>query len=425
MQYITNISYLNGDYMIKLTFIGDIMCEPLLLKSSKTNIGYDFQQTFSYVKTLFANSDFVIGNLETPIAGKKAKYTHSLFSFNAPKEFALAVKNAGIGLVSTANNHCLDRGRIGLDKTIENLNEINLAHFGTYKEKNQKEEAFYFNKENVQIAFISYTYGTNFYENKILIPTDEQYKINLLRPQQESCYISAENKHNCFSLLKKRITSLVPLEKKIAIKKFLHKQYNTARVDNNLNVYTSEKYILQMQSDIRKAKSKADLVVFYPHLGGQFNLEPGKITEYVFQKAIEAGADVIIASHPHIIQKAKTIQNVPCFYSIGNFSMSPNSVYLLHENNPEYGLAIHIYYVGDSFTITFSVLKMIEIKNKPLEVWPIDILYERLSSEEKKQLTEDVKRIYKRITGKSITSQIIRKEYEYEKVKKKFYSEGR
>lgn len=393
------------------------MCEPPLIKDSMTKSGYDFSKTFKYVREMFEGSDLVVGNLETPLAGKKAKYAHSLFSFNAPKEFAMEVKNAGVDLVSTANNHCLDRGKNGLDKTIEILDEIGLNHIGTYKEENQRKEAYYYKKGNIQIAVISYTYGTNFYENQVLLSPNEEYKINLLRPQQESCYLSTNKKPSLFKHMKDTIISFVPLEKRIAIKKYLHMQYYNERVDNNLNKATSEKYILQMQEDIRKAKEKADIVLFYPHLGGQFNLEPGKITKYVFQKAIEAGADIIIASHPHIIQKAEIIHNVPCFYSIGNFSMSPNSVYLLHENNPEYGLAIHIYYTINTTRITFSILKMIELKNKPLEVWPIDSLYNKLSTEERKHLVEDIKKIYSRITGKIITEKVIRKEYEYIEIK--------
>ena len=105
----------------KITIIGDIMCEPRLLKASKSKGHYNFDGVFQNVKDLFKESDYVIGNLETPLAGKEKGYTNGLFSFNTPDEFADAVKASGIDLVTTANNHCFDRGIDGMIRTLEVL----------------------------------------------------------------------------------------------------------------------------------------------------------------------------------------------------------------------------------------------------------------------------------------------------------------
>ena len=74
--------------MIKISFLGDIMCEPLLLKAAKIHNTYDFSRVFLNVKGLLADSDYVVGNLETPLAGEEAGLVNELFSFNAPDEFA-------------------------------------------------------------------------------------------------------------------------------------------------------------------------------------------------------------------------------------------------------------------------------------------------------------------------------------------------
>ncbi|MDU7925862.1 MAG: CapA family protein, partial [Finegoldia magna] len=93
--------------MKKISFIGDIMCEPMLLKASKINKGYNFDGVFEYIRDFLKESDYVVANLETPIAGEQLGFTSSLFEFNAPIEFLDALKDAGINLVTTANNHSL------------------------------------------------------------------------------------------------------------------------------------------------------------------------------------------------------------------------------------------------------------------------------------------------------------------------------
>jgi len=353
--------------------------------------------------------------LETPLAGKEAGYTHGLFSFNAPEEFADAIKKAGICLVSTANNHCMDRGIEGMYCTLQILDKKNIGHTGTFLREKGRENAFYFTVGDYCVAVIAYTYGTNYYENRILLSDEEKDTINLLRPQDESCYVLKKQLKRP-SILKRmwiKFLHFFALEQQYAIKKMLGQQYNYPREDNNLNEATANAYIQKMQKDIEKAKAQADFVFFCPHMGGQFNLNPGKISRYVCSKAVEAGCDAVIASHSHIVQQAEYRGNIPCFYSLGNFSMSPNSVYLLHENLPEYGIAVHLYLnKGDIEQVTFSVLKIVETKGKMLTVYPTDELYQKLSNEyQKKKLLREVRRIYKVVTGTEADSILIQREY--------------
>ena len=81
---------------MKITFLGDIMCELPVLKAAKRETGYDFSGVFAPSKKLLAKSDFVIGNLETPLAGEAAGYSESHLAFNAPDEYADALKAAGL-----------------------------------------------------------------------------------------------------------------------------------------------------------------------------------------------------------------------------------------------------------------------------------------------------------------------------------------
>lgn len=404
--------------MKKITFVGDIMCEKPLLKASRNHNGqYNFSKVFSGTKALFSDSALLIGNLETPLAGESAGYTNELYSFNTPDEFARAIKNAGFSLVSTANNHCLDRGPSGLRRTIDILDALGIRHTGTWRSTEERSESSYFEMEDgTRIAIIAYTYGTNYFVNRYRLQADETVMVNLLHPNDEPTYISSGLDIGAGDgRLKKIVKNIISEDKRIYLKKMLHKNYNSPREDNYLNEDTAEGFILQLQKDIAIAKTKADIVIFYPHIGGQFNLQPGIFTQYILKKALMWGVDAVIASHPHIIQKAEMIAEAPCFYSIGNFSISPSSVYLLHESLPDYGLAVNLYVEKKIVHTSFSILKMVESITKSLTVFPIDDYSLLLTKrEEINKLKKDVQKIYKTVTGNTLNNEdVFQKEYPF------------
>ena len=78
---------------VKVTFLGDVMCQGPMLKAYSTGDGkYDFSEVFAGVKGLLAESDYVFANLETPIAPDNQDLTHERYSFCSPHEFAEAAK---------------------------------------------------------------------------------------------------------------------------------------------------------------------------------------------------------------------------------------------------------------------------------------------------------------------------------------------
>ena len=392
------------------------MCEPLMLKAARRDGHYDFSHVFDEVRADFESSDFVIGNLETPLAGENAGYTRGLFSFNSPDEFADAVKGAGIDLVITANNHCLDRGTEGMARTMAVLKQKGLPFIGTCLDPAEKSEAFYFSEGDTKIAVVAYTYGTNYSANRVLLKDGSYPTVNLLRPQQELYYIPKPDEQSV-SLAKKGFNCLLrhmEPERRYAVKKALGMQYNQAHEDDNLNEQTARPFIEKMTEDIRTAKKQADIVILILHIGGQFNACPGAFSKYVFSMAREAGCDAIVASHPHVVQKASLEAGIPCYYSIGNFSMSPNSVYLLHQNLPAYGLTAQLYVEkGRIVRSTFSIVKMVEKKKEMLKVWPVDRLYGVLKPAEREALIRDIKKVYHIVTGKEVAdAAAVRYEYD-------------
>ena len=169
-------------------------------------------------------------------------------------------------------------------------------------------------------------------------------------------------------------------------------------------------YLDRLLADIDEARQQADFVLFCPHIGGQFNPIPGAFSKYIVSAAAERGVDAIAASHAHVVQEAEMRQGIPCFYSLGNFSMSPNSVYLLHEDLPEYGIAAHLYLENARIAKTsFSILRIVE--EKSMTVFPVDVFAKRCAAEEAAQLSEAVRRIVRTVTGKDAAGELFQKEY--------------
>ncbi len=399
---------------MKITFLGDIMAEPPVLKAAKQKDGsYNFDGVFAYVKPLLDEADYVVGNLETPLAGAEAKYTQEHYVFNAPDSYVDACKKAGIKMLSTANNHTFDRGYAGLERTVRVMEEKGMAYHGTRLPGQARSEAVYISLGDTKIAIIAYTYGTNYSKksNPYLAEGDYAGTVNLLRPQPETAYLPGVFHENDWV---DKVFSKMYREPRGRIKKLLGMCYTYPRSDDRLDKELAAPYIEQMQSDIRKAKEKADLVLFYPHMGGQFNLKPGYFTQYVTEKAIEAGASAVIASHSHCPQLITYKEDVPVAYSLGNFNMSPRSSLAYPEHLSHYGLALHLYVDGGKIQkVTFSMLQNYEKRRTQVSGYPVDALYAALpEGKEKRQLEKDIQKLYGIVTGKVLTGDLVRHEYE-------------
>ena len=98
---------------------------------------YDFSPFFTQISKYTSSADITIGNLETTFAGKERGYS-GYPTFNSPSELGIAIKDIGIDIVSTANNHCMDKGYSGLSKTLDTLDELGIDHIGT--SRNEEEQ---------------------------------------------------------------------------------------------------------------------------------------------------------------------------------------------------------------------------------------------------------------------------------------------
>ena len=394
--------------MTKITVLGDIMSESCLMEAVKGLDGtYDYASVFAPLAGLLAEADLRVANFETPCAGEAAVYAQNIYDFNAPDDLAKAVKTAGFDAVSFANNHVFDRGIEGLLRTLTVLSENGLITFGASASPDGEKTAFV-SAGSLKIALVSSTYGTN----KKPKTDEEAACVNYLRPvHAKPTWVLPKDYVNLENFVTGLLGRRLNLEERTQFKKLAH--VDVAHSDEHFFPAEYEKELTAMEEEIRRAKEKADLVLFLPHTGGQFNTVPGSFSAYVTDRAVRAGADAVLAAHSHTTQKAEYLRGVPVFYSLGNVSMM-HTFYSVTESLPDLGIASHLYLDGAKIAkVTFSLIKMLEEDGTPLRVWPVDELYQRFRDDPKKQaaLFAEAKEVFMRITGRDGEGFRIEREY--------------
>ena len=141
-----------SDVLIKMSAVGDILCSQEMLDDAynEQTKSYNFSHMFSRVSGFIDEADIVMGTMETGITDSK-EYN----SQNAPIEFAQAVKNSGVNLVTIAHNHSLDNGVDGLSETQKNLEKLDYSVIGSQIETANSVEIR--EVKGAKVAFLSYT----------------------------------------------------------------------------------------------------------------------------------------------------------------------------------------------------------------------------------------------------------------------------
>ena len=175
--------------------------------------------------------------------------------FCAPDSFADALVNAGFDFVTTANNHCNDKRTSGILRTLDVLDAAGLAHAGTYRSAQEQNQTYTVDINGIKFAFLSYTYSTN----GIPIQSGMPYLVNVL-----------------------------------------------------------DKQLIKDQIDRAKALDP-DVIVILPHMGVEYTTAPTQDAMDWAQYMLDCGADVVVASHPHVIQTVTAGPDGIIAYSMGNF----------------------------------------------------------------------------------------------------------
>jgi len=216
-------------------------------------------------------------------------------AFNSPDDFIRAIKESGFTMLVTANNHAFDRGARGVLRTISVIKNSGLNYDGTFTSERDRDSIRIFEIKGIRAAFLAYTYGVN----GNYIPKGKAYLINI--------------------------------------------------IDTTL-----------IKHDIASAREKgAEIVLVYFHFGTQYKRGIDEFQNQIVEKTIKYGADIIIGSHPHVVEpvvfyKANNSKLDTGFaaYSLGNFVSNQRWRYA------DAGLILKIYLTKNLRTKTIYINKV-------------------------------------------------------------------
>lgn len=261
------------EYTASLIMVGDALVHNSLYNDANrlaNHNGYDFKPHIEFIKEVVSNYDIAYYNQETILGGTSIGLS-SYPSFNSPQELGDAMVDAGFNIVSLATNHTLDRGEKAVLLSREYWNNQNNVHaVGSYRSNEEKNniESKILTTNNITYAILNYTYGTN----GIHVPSNKDYLVNLW--------------------------------------------------DDTVNY---ENYKKQVESDINNIRDKVDVLIVAMHWGREYTHTPTDLEIKTAEYLASLNVDIIIGTHPHVIQPVEWIDNTLVFYSLGNFISAQTS----------------------------------------------------------------------------------------------------
>ncbi|MDR2202901.1 MAG: CapA family protein [Nitrososphaerota archaeon] len=225
------------------------------LQDASEDYGYDYY--FEKTNEYFTGFDLVLGNFENAIeyAGKESNAAKKNFLLSANVDCLTAVVNAGFNMLNVANNHMLDYGVTGMLNTIDFLNQAGIAHVGA---------------------------GRDVYE--------------------ASSYQTIENDEIKIAV--------------VGINEVTVSDSASRTTPGVLGARTLEPFHLKAVTD---AASVVDVVIVYIHWGDEYTTVISNNQREIGKNLIDAGADIVIGSHPHTLQPIEMYKDGIIFYSLGNF----------------------------------------------------------------------------------------------------------
>lgn len=259
-----------SDTTFTLTALGDIMCHNTQYLDAYNSSTDSYN--FSYV---FDDISYYIQNSNIAIANLETSFAgedngYSNYPrFNTPDSLAYNLKKLGLDVIATANSHSLDYGFEGLSRTLDVLDSADISHVGTNKTQEDQDNVLIKYVKGIKLAFVNYTCNTT----NLAIPSDKGFCVN-----------------------------------------------------------ASDKDLIKKQID--KAKSQnADIIIAYMNWGNEYTTSVNSIQTELSDFLFKNGVDIILGSHPHVLQKMekKTVtledgssKDGFIIYSLGNFISDQN-----------------------------------------------------------------------------------------------------
>lgn len=219
---------------------------------------YNFKPAYSDVADFIAAADLAYINQETLMCGEGYELSYYPM-FNGPQDLGYDLVETGFDIINIANNHMLDKGGAGLQKTIDFWKTQPVTLTGGYSNKAEYDNVTVIEKNGIKIALLSYCEMTN--------------------------GITINAKYETY----------IP--------------------------YLDE---ADFKAQVNSVKDKCDIIIASVHWGEEYQFDPNDLQRDYAKQMADAGIDVILGHHPHVIQPIEWIKGeggntTLCAYSLGNF----------------------------------------------------------------------------------------------------------
>lgn len=240
--------------------IGDVLFHTPLFKACKED------SAFCHFEYVFAPWEKDIAAADIAVVNQETIFVPrsdgyaSYPSFGSPEEVGLAEIAAGFDLVTHATNHTIDRGEKAVDYTIAFWKDKPAKALGIHATEADRDSVFVLDKKGIRFAFVNFTYGLNGQK----LPADRPYLVDLL---------------------------------------------------DSGNLWLKQ---------IQRADSLAEVTVAFLHFGTEYVELPSPEAMRQAELAIDAGADIVVGTHPHVIEPygvytTKSGNRALVYWSLGNF----------------------------------------------------------------------------------------------------------
>ncbi len=248
--------------------VGDLMMHKKQLDIARQPDGtYSFDEQYAFVVGSLSSADYTIGNLETTVGPVGKEGFSGYPRFNAPEAMLEAVKDSGIDFLTLANNHMLDRYFDGMVQTVSLVEKHGFDFGGANRSQAEMDAPNVVEVNGIKLGMLCYAQHTNGMERHSSVRAKE-YGINYL-----------------------------------------------GKAD--------------FAADVKKLRDAgAEVVIAIPHWGAEYERQPGTYALTMARRMAEAGVDVILGSHPHVVQPVRFLEvKLPSgeahrtlvAYSLGNF----------------------------------------------------------------------------------------------------------
>ena len=246
-----------GDSSTRLLFAGDVLLSDHVL-NAYDRAGGIHGVVDEAIRQTVGQADIFMANQEFPFSERGTAAEDKQFTFRLPLSRVPMMNELGLDLVTLANNHALDFGADALLDTCAALDGAGILRVGAGADLDEARAPVFIEKNGIRFGFIGVSR---------VIP-EGGWAAGASRPGMFTTY------------------------------------------DNNLP------HVLE---EIETARGLCDYLIVYVHWGIERNTSPEEYQRILGQKYIDAGADMVIGSHPHVLQGIEYYKGKPIFYSLGNF----------------------------------------------------------------------------------------------------------